>query len=203
MASDEPKTQIQPSARKARKPDYSLVEDYPPKPTRREFLLSWSRLAWGTFTVANLLQAGVYLRFMYPNVLFEPPQSFKAGRVEDYEWNKPDERFKQSHGVWMVKLEHDVVEPRKKMVALSTVCTHLGCTPNVFYNEQKIKCPCHGSGFRFTGINYEGPAPRPLERYKIFKDPIDGQVVVDKNFKYQYEKGQWTDPNAFIDLSTA
>ena len=62
---------------------------------------------------------------------------------------------------------------------------------------KKFKCPCHGSGFRITGIHFEGPAPRPLERFKITLAD-DGEIIVDKNQKYQQEKGQWTDPEAFL-----
>ncbi|NQW44633.1 MAG: Rieske 2Fe-2S domain-containing protein, partial [Deltaproteobacteria bacterium] len=79
-------------------------------------------------------------------------------------------------------------------------CTHLGCTPNWLEGESKFKCPCHGSGFYSTGINFEGPAPRPLERYKIGRGE-DGQITVDKNMKYQFEKGQWNDANSFLELA--
>ncbi|MCR4336473.1 MAG: Rieske 2Fe-2S domain-containing protein, partial [Candidatus Omnitrophica bacterium] len=75
--------------------------------------------------------------------------------------------------------------------------THLGCTPNLQGNEGKFKCPCHGSGFYKTGINFEGPAPRPLERFKIFLTD-DGEIVVDKTAKFQQEKGEWSDPESFI-----
>jgi len=187
--------------RKAEKADYNLVADYPPKPTRREFMISWTGLAWGSFTLANVVGAAATGRFMYPNVLFEPPQQFKAGRIEDYTWDIPSETYKQGFGVWMVRIKKDVIDNRACMVALSTVCTHLGCTPNLLLAEQKIKCPCHGSGFRFSGINFEGPAPRPLERYKIFVDPVDGSIVVDKNTKFQFEKGEWTKPESFIELA--
>jgi cytochrome b6-f complex iron-sulfur subunit len=70
----------------------------------------------------------------------------------------------------------------------------------VLFSEQKIKCPCHGSGFRFNGINFEGPTPRPLERYAVSVDPIDGQIVVDKTKKFQYEKGQWDAKESYIEL---
>lgn len=200
QSSDTAAPEAQRVERVARKVDYSLVADYPPKPTRREFLISWTGLAWGSFTLSNLVGLAALGRFMYPNVLFEPPQQFKAGRPEDYEDDTPSETYKQQFGVWMVKLSKDVIDNRRCIIALSTVCTHLGCTPNVLFAEQKIKCPCHGSGFRFNGINFEGPAPRPLERYKIWLDPVDGQIVVDKNFKFQYEKEQWTHPDSFIPL---
>ena len=57
--------------------------------------------------------------------------------------------------------------------------------------------PCHGSGFYMTGINFEGPAPRPLERYRIVLAD-DGQILVDKSKKYQQEKGEWTDSESFV-----
>jgi cytochrome b6-f complex iron-sulfur subunit len=83
------------------------------------------------------------------------------------------------------------------ITAISTVCTHLGCTPNWLEADQKFKCPCHGSGFYPSGVNFEGPAPRPLERFKIFIGD-DGQIVVDKTKKFQQEKGEWDDPNSYI-----
>ena len=181
---------------------YDLVADYPPKPpTRRNFMMSWAGAAWGMFGLANGVGTVAMLRFMLPNVLFEPPQVFKAGKLEDFEYDKPDERFKVDKKCWIVKMNKDW-NGKKQLAALDTTCTHLGCTPNVLFSELKIKCPCHGSGFRFTGINFEGPAPRPLERYAVTVDPIDGQIVVDKNRKFQQEKGQWEDRSSFIDLSS-
>ena len=50
---------------------------------------------------------------------------------------------------------------------------------------------------RPTGINFEGPAPRPLERARIVLAE-DGQILVDKARKFQRELGQWTDPEAFL-----
>jgi len=101
-----------------------------------------------------------------------------------------DLRWKSKYGTWIVRNGEGIY-------ALSTTCTHLGCTPNWLAAEQKFKCPCHGSGFRKTGINFEGPAPRPLERFRIVLAD-DGQIIVDKTIKYQQEKGQWGDPEAFL-----
>jgi len=178
---------------------YDLVADYPPKVTRRSFMMSWAGAAWGTFGLASGVGTFAMLRFMLPNVLFEPPQVFKAGKLEDFEYDKPDERFKVEKKCWVIKLHKDW-NGKPQLAALDTTCTHLGCTPNVLFSESKIKCPCHGSGFRFNGINFEGPTPRPLERYKVSIDPVDGQIVVDKTKKFQYEKGQWEDKDSFIPL---
>ena len=48
-----------------------------------------------------------------------------------------------------------------------------------------------------SGINIEGPAPRPLERYKITMAE-DGQILIDKNTKFQQEKGQWELDGAYL-----
>ena len=178
---------------------YDLVADYPPKVTRRSFMMSWAGAAWGTFGLASGVGTLAMLRFMLPNVLFEPSPIFKAGKLEDYEWDKPDERFKVDKKCWIIKLHKDF-NGKPQLAALDTTCTHLGCTPNVLFSEQKIKCPCHGSGFRFNGINFEGPTPRPLERYAVSVDPIDGQIVIDKTKKFQYEKGQWDAKESYIEL---
>ncbi len=154
--------------------------------TRRGFF-SWLTLAWVSFSTASAAGLAGLGRFLFPNVLFEPPQSFKIGYPEDYDLGV-DERWKDKFGVWVVKTRED-------MFALISVCTHLGCTPNWLSGEQKFKCPCHGSGFYSSGINFEGPAPRPLERAAIVLAE-DGQILVDKNRKYQYEKGQWELPEA-------
>ena len=148
--------------------------------TRRGF----SMLAgWGLFTLAAAGLVGALTRFLFPNVLYEPAQEFKAGFPEEFAVDQVDERFKAAYGVWLVR-------ESTGFYALSTVCTHLGCTPNWLPGDEKFKCPCHGSGFLKTGINIEGPAPRPLERFKIGLAE-DGQIQVDKNTKYQQEKGQW------------
>ena len=84
--------------------------------------------------------------------------------------------------------------------ALIAVCTHLGCTPNWLPTQNKFKCPCHGSGYYKSGVNFEGPTPRPLERAKIFLDPSDGQIVVDKSVQFHQERGEWVNPDSFIKL---
>ncbi len=133
-------------------------------------------------------------RFMFPNVLREPPSKFKVGFISDFPFGKVEEKYKAQYGVWVVNYDYN---GQREVYALSTVCTHLGCTPNWLESEQKFKCPCHGSGFYKDGINFEGPAPRPLERYAI-KIADDGQLEVDKSRKFQEEMGQWDDPNSFV-----
>ena len=128
--------------------------------------------------------------FFFPNVLFEPVQTFRAGYPDDYTIGEVNTKWKNKYGVWIIRNDEGIY-------ALSTVCTHLGCTPNWLISSKKFKCPCHGSGFKMTGINFEGPAPRPLERYRIVLAD-SGEIIIDKTQKYQQEKGQWSDPEAFL-----
>lgn len=157
---------------------------------RREFF-SYLSVAWISFSAACAGLASLAFRFSYPNVNFEPEMDFIAGLPSDYE-EGVDERWKNGFGVWMVKQEG-------KLVALSNICTHLGCVPNWLPAELKFKCPCHGSGYYMTGVNFEGPAPRPLERYKISLT-AEGTIKVDKTKVYRQEKGQWDHPDSFLSV---
>ena len=161
--------------------------------TRRFFVLalvgSWFAVAWTTLTLALVAMTLGTLRFLFPNVLVEPPSRVKVGLPDQYEEGKVVERYKDQN-IWVVR--HNGL-----IYALSTTCTHLGCTPNWLEREEKFKCPCHGSGFKITGINFEGPAPRPLERWAVAIGE-DGQLVVDKSKKFQIEMGQWDSPESFL-----
>jgi cytochrome b6-f complex iron-sulfur subunit len=167
-------------------------DDTSPLLTRR----AWLGLAWGAFSAASAAALAATGRFMFPNVLNEPPQQFKAGFPNEYGIGV-DERWKEKFGVWLVRTTEDIEQHAAGFYALSVTCTHLGCTPNYLSAENKFKCPCHGSGFRITGVNFEGPAPRPLERVRVVLSD-DGQLLVDKSRHFQRELGQWTDPEAFL-----
>lgn len=160
------------------------------EPMDRRSFLKFLIIGWAAFAAVVAGFGTMLLRYLFPNVLFEPKQSFSAGFIDDYTVGEVSERFKKQHSVWIVR-------DSEKIYALSTVCTHLGCTPNWLANENKFKCPCHGSGYYRTGVNFEGPAPRPLERFRIFLSP-DGEIIVDKTVKFQQEKGEWSDPNSFV-----
>lgn len=169
-----------------------------PEGDRRFFLgvLVGSALGVGFTTVAATtgLWTLAFARFMFPNVLTEPPSKFKIGFPSDFPPGVVEEKYKAQFGIWPVSTEYKGL---RQIVALKTVCTHLGCTPNWLEAEQKFKCPCHGSGFYKDGINFEGPAPRPLERYAI-RLADDGQLEVDKSRTFQEELGQWSDPACFV-----
>lgn len=164
-------------------------------------VLIWATLltpfaaAWASISAVTGISVLGTARFMFPNVLVEPPSKFKVGPASDYPLNTVSNKWKDQFGVWVVHT--DQYEGKNLLFALTSVCTHLGCTPNWLDGEQKFKCPCHGSGFYITGVNFEGPAPRPLERAGI-RIAEDGMLEVDKSVKFQEEMGQWNDPTSFV-----
>ncbi len=152
--------------------------------SRRDFL---SLAGWGGVLAFLVTVSVAFLRFMFPRVLFEPSPRFNAGRPDTYQPGTVDTRFKGSNRVWIVRYEEG------SFFAMLAICTHLGCTPNWIPADRKYKCPCHGSGFYRDGLNFEGPAPRPMDRVQMTLSP-EGDLLVDKSVIYRMAPG--IDPDA-------
>jgi cytochrome b6-f complex iron-sulfur subunit len=53
-------------------------------------------------------------------------------------------------------------------VAMTAVCTHLGCTVQYESQADRIHCACHGGVYNaYTGANVSGPPPKPLKLFKV------------------------------------
>lgn len=148
-------------------------------------------LGWGFIGVFMASVVGAAIRFFFPRIIYEPPTKYKVGFPFEYSVGV-SERFKKQFRVWIVR-EVD------KIYVIQAKCTHLGCTPNWLASEGKFKCPCHGSGFTPDGVNIEGPAPRPLERFKV-AIADDGQLSVDESVRFRGERSEWNKPGAFISV---
>ncbi len=146
--------------------------------SRRDF---FTRLGWGGFGIFSAFSLLGFLRSAFPRVLFQPPSTFKAGFPSDYALGEVSEKFKQDYRVWIVR-------EGEGLYAIFAKCTHLGCTPRWLAAEEKFKCPCHGSGYYKSGLNFEGPAPRPMDRFEI-RLGEDGQLVVDKSKVFKMNAG--------------
>ncbi len=167
--------------------DASRSKVEPSKVRRR---IVWT-CVWG-YLAANFF---MFLRFFFPRALFEPSTVFHIGYPPDFALGV-NEKYKQMARIWVVK------EPTRLFVIYAR-CVHLGCTPDWKPNENKFKCPCHGSGYTPEGINFEGPAPRPMDRAHVELDAT-GQIVVDTSKLYLWPKGGTNDfeiyPGAYIKL---
>ncbi len=136
---------------------------------RRDFFV------WGGWSVF-LAAVSAYLwkvlgtsGFFFPKVLYEPSKRFAVGYPQDF----PD------HAVVTLQARRVfVVREGSAFHAISMVCQHLGCA--VHWTEEKgiYECPCHGSKYYKDGVNFAGPAPRPLYHFKMTLSD-DGKLVVD------------------------
>jgi cytochrome b6-f complex iron-sulfur subunit len=153
-------------------------EGIDPNITRRE-LLNYAWLASiGLFAVETV---GLSLWFAFPN--------FKAGQFggqfpllgtasevlpEVNSGPKPytDGKF------WLVNLDMESPsgEPRKGIMAIYKVCTHLGCLYEWVTITNRFECPCHGSKFALSADYLAGPARRSLDRFVIQAISPDGTI---------------------------
>lgn len=133
---------------------------------RKDFLwIGWSALA--TFLAGS---GAATVRFMVPNILYEPSQKFSAGPAKEFPLGVSTLWFKKRR-VWIIRTKAGIY-------ALWARCTHLGCTPNWFIAQNRFKCPCHGSNFDTKGDVMAGPAPKPLWRCKV--EISAGDLIIDK-----------------------
>ena len=152
------------------------------------------RLVWIGVTAFLATWLLAFFRFFLPRTLFEPSTVFKIGYPSDFGLGV-DTKFQQKYRIW-------VDRATGRLFVIYAKCTHLGCTPDWKPSENKFKCPCHGSGYDSEGVNFEGPAPRPMDRAHVEVAP-DGQVLVDTSRLYQWPKGQasrFDDPGAFLSV---
>jgi cytochrome b6-f complex iron-sulfur subunit len=145
---------------------------------RRQFIqkmVGWTGL--GAFLLGSGAAA---VRFLSPNVKYEPPSQFKVGKPSDFAVGSA-RNFGAEHFF--------LFRSKEGMYAISTVCTHLGCI--VSKQPDKFVCPCHGTDFSPEGKVLSGPAPAPLPWFKVSLAP-DGSVLVDTSAKVP--TGTYFDP---------
>lgn len=165
----------------------ALVESTPdPKINKMRRWIVWSSI--GSFLLIDFL---MFLRFFLPRSIFEPSSVFRVGVPADYALGV-DTKWQQQYRIWVTRTSD-------RLFVIYARCTHLGCTPDWKASENKFKCPCHGSGYDSEGINFEGPAPRPMDRAKVSLD-AEGQIVVDVSTLYEQPKGGFDDENSFIQV---
>ena len=150
------------------------------------------RIVWATVAGSLITFFLMFVRFFLPRSILEPSSIFRIGSPNDYALGV-DTKWQQQYRIWVTRTSD-------RLFVIYARCTHLGCTPDWKASENKFKCPCHGSGYDSEGINFEGPAPRPMDRAKVSVD-AEGQIVVDVGKLYSWPKGEpshFDDDGAYI-----
>ena len=134
------------------------------KPDRRRFLATASALALGAAGGAMGLFNLIFLR---PRVTYGAAAKVSVGPPAAF---APGSQLELTESRFVIRREGD------RFAAISTVCTHLGCT--VKANEVGFDCPCHGSVYDRQGNVIAGPAPSSLPWYRVSVTP-NGELEVD------------------------
>jgi cytochrome b6-f complex iron-sulfur subunit len=137
----------------------------PDEPSRRR----WLSTIGSAGLVGGLLGfLGLFTRYLFPDVLYEPERRFGIGRPED---------FAPTSVTFLAERRLFVLRDASGFRALSAVCTHLGC--NVAHDEGRgFACPCHGSNFDLEGRVLSGPAAWPLPHFPLALSRR-GELIVD------------------------
>ena len=81
---------------------------------------------------------------------------------------------------WIVNEEevsvYVLTDNGRDFIAMSNVCTHLGCRVRWISDQEEFFCPCHNGVFDKEGKVVSGPPPRPLDRYEVKVE--DDQLLV-------------------------
>ena len=142
-------------------------------PERREFFLAGA-VALLTATAGFVAST---LRYLVPNVLYEPSRRFTVGRPED---------FPQGAATFLPDRRLFIFNGPDGFYAISSVCTHLGCS--VRKGGPGFTCPCHGSQYDENGRVVRGPAPQSLAWYSLSLTPraellVDMDRTVEPDFR--------------------
>lgn len=127
------------------------------------------------------------LAFIFPRLNLEPSSKVAIGRPQDFQVGEMKLIDSAQVFVFFEPFEDAGGNQQVGMQAVSSICTHLGCSYKPFRPENPADfgcpvyahCPCHGSVFCRDGKNVGGPAPRPLPFYRMELSP-DGRILVDK-----------------------
>jgi len=153
--------------RMAQDPEDRNSANEPASLDRRRFV----KVGTTALGVAGLGSAVFGLRYLSPNVLYEPASIVSVGRPEHFAIGSVtlDTRF----GIFVARAQEG-------FYALGAVCTHLGCLTTWKADSGEIACPCHGSTFGRDGKVNSGPAPEPLPWLKVWIGD-DGNLMVDRS----------------------
>jgi cytochrome b6-f complex iron-sulfur subunit len=137
----------------------------------RRFFINFLLIATGTAAAAG----GIFPLFKY---LFPSPRGGAEGKAKVKiplnEVNVGDTRFFKFKGKPAILIR----KSENEVIALSAVCTHLGCIVKYSHSDSTLKCPCHGAKFDVNGKVLGGPAPTNLDQFSASIE--SGSVVVEE-----------------------
>ena len=139
--------------------------------SRRNFLAIATGAIGGLIGIVMAIPAVVYI--IGPALQKKTSENWvRLGPTSKVELGNPS-LFKatvQSQTGWIVTEDevsvYILTEDGREYIALSNICTHLGCRVRWIADQNQYFCPCHNAIFDKTGLVLSGPPPKPLDRYE-------------------------------------
>jgi cytochrome b6-f complex iron-sulfur subunit len=129
------------------------------KKSRRNFI-NTVIIGWGIILLAPVFY-GIVKYIIPPKLREKILESMQIGKISDVPYDSAKIiKFNKTPIVLVHNQEGQIK-------AFSAICTHLGCLVEYRNEDKKIHCNCHGSVFDLEGKNIGGPAPRPLQPYRV------------------------------------
>jgi len=140
--------------------------------SRRKFLSFATWAIGGVIGVALGIPAIAYI--FGPALKEEEAQTWiRVGSASKVELGEPTlfkVKIERKTG-WVVNEEeisvYVLTDNGRDFVAMSSICTHLGCRVRWISDQEQFFCPCHNAAFDKSGSVLSGPPPRPLDRYEV------------------------------------
>ena len=110
--------------------------------------------------------------FVSPAFIKSKNMWIEIGAVEDFNNENPlgvnyNKEIKDGWNKRTVSSTAWVYRSKGELIALSPICTHLGCTVSFDEERESFACPCHGGLYDKEGNVIGGPPPKPLKRHEI------------------------------------
>ena len=122
--------------------------------TRRDYLRILVTISGGLAAASIAVVAGIFPRRTGSPGRMRIAEALGPGEQALFSYPGPDD-----HAIAM-RL------PDGRLVAYSSICTHLSCA--VLWRGSELHCPCHEGRFSVTdGRVLSGPPPRPLPRIRL------------------------------------
>ena len=139
------------------------VAEEPGEVTTRRFFLGAAGAAGLLYTAA--LAYPIYRYLASPEEMASEATAITEVTLKDAQKLPPASVLMFKFGTAPAMLIH---HEDGRWVALSAVCTHLGCTVQYEPQADRIHCACHGGVYNpYTGANVSGPPPKPLRLFKV------------------------------------
>jgi cytochrome b6-f complex iron-sulfur subunit len=132
---------------------------------RRRFLKS----------VLGLLGTTLFVSFAYPLVRFlAPPGGEAKGKKVVFKRSDLPEGYAKDIVIGNIPAIL-INTPDKGFIALSKVCTHLGCLVEYDKIKNRLLCPCHAGVYSLEGKVVSGPPPKSLQKFPL---KVEGEDIV-------------------------